>query len=109
MASSSVTLVGEADRKMLKMAMKSANGGSQVKNRVVPPEAIQKYKKKIEKLSGQIKEILEEEKAEKALRETEMQIRKTENMIKHEQEIYSRPARTWFKSKKDKTTKSRKK
>lgn len=31
-----------------------------------------------------------------------MEIRKGENMMEHEDEIYSRPARTWFQSEKDK-------
>ncbi|KAI9252985.1 P-loop containing nucleoside triphosphate hydrolase protein [Phascolomyces articulosus] len=98
----SVTLVGEADRKMLKMAIKSATAGSQVKNRVVPTEAIQKYKKKVDKLTPQIEEILQEEKEERALRNAEMQLQKGENIIKHSTDIYSRPARTWFKTNKEK-------
>ncbi|KAI9490348.1 P-loop containing nucleoside triphosphate hydrolase protein [Zychaea mexicana] len=98
----SVTLVGESDRKMLKMAIKSANAGSQVKNRVVPAEAIQKYKKKVEKLTPQIEEILQEEKEERALRNAEMQLQKGENLIRHSTDIYSRPARTWFKTNKEK-------
>ncbi|KAI7848572.1 P-loop containing nucleoside triphosphate hydrolase protein [Circinella umbellata] len=98
----SVTLVGESDRKMLKMAIKSAAAGSQVKNRVVPAESIQKYKKKVEKLTPQIEEILQEEKEERALRNAEMQLQKGENMIKHSSDIYSRPARTWFKTNKEK-------
>ncbi len=31
-----------------------------------------------------------------------MEIRKGENMLKHQKEILSRPKRTWFKSEKDK-------
>ncbi|KAI8086976.1 P-loop containing nucleoside triphosphate hydrolase protein [Gilbertella persicaria] len=93
----SVTLVGEADRKMLKMAIKSAQG-SQVKNRVVNHDLIQKYKQKVESLSDQIKEVLAEEKEEKALRNAEMQLKKSENMLLHSDEIYARPARTWFQT-----------
>lgn len=84
------------------MAIKSATAGSQVKNRVVPAEAIQKYKKKVDKLTPQIEEILQEEKEERALRNAEMQLQKGENMIKHSSDIYSRPARTWFKTNKEK-------
>lgn len=101
----SVTLVGEADRKMLKMAIKSANTGSQVKNRVIPAETIQKYKKKVDQLSPQIEEILQEEKQERAIREAEMKVQKSENLLKHASEIYSRPARTWFQTNKEKKTK----
>ncbi|KAI9323735.1 P-loop containing nucleoside triphosphate hydrolase protein [Dichotomocladium elegans] len=101
----SVTLVGEADRKMLKMAIKSASAGSQVKNRVIPAETIQKYKKKVDALAPQIQEILQEEKEERAIREAEMKVHKSENMLKHAQEIYSRPARTWFQSNQEKKAK----
>ncbi len=32
-----------------------------------------------------------------------MELQKGENMLKHGEEIFSRPARTWFQSSKDKT------
>ncbi|KAI8350857.1 P-loop containing nucleoside triphosphate hydrolase protein [Blakeslea trispora] len=97
----SVTLVGEADRKMLKMAIKSAQG-SQVKNRVVNHEVVARYKQKIESLNDQIKEVLAEEKEEKAIRNAEMQLKKSENMLLHGDEIYARPARTWFQTETEK-------
>lgn len=100
--------MGEADRKLLKMAIKSANSGSQVKNRVIPQDTILKYRTKVEQLSPQVAEILEEEKAERAIRETEMQIRRSQNMIRHEKEIFNRPARTWFKTNKEKKDSKRK-
>ena len=31
-----------------------------------------------------------------------MELKKGQNMIEHEEEIYSRPARTWFQSEKEK-------
>jgi ATP-dependent RNA helicase DDX27 len=31
-----------------------------------------------------------------------MEVRKGQNMIEHEAEIFSRPARTWFQSEKEK-------
>ena len=36
------------------------------------------------------------------LRQAEMEIKKGENLIEHEEEIFSRPARTWFQNEKDK-------
>jgi ATP-dependent RNA helicase DDX27 len=33
-----------------------------------------------------------------------MELRKGENMIAHEDEIYARPARTWFQSAREKET-----
>jgi ATP-dependent RNA helicase DDX27 len=99
----SVTLVGEADRKMLKMAIKSSVG-AQVKNRVVNHELVQRYKQKVESLGAQIKEVLAEEKQERAIRNAEMQLKKSENMLHHGAEIYARPARTWFQTETEKKT-----
>ncbi|KAG0165454.1 nucleolar DEAD-box protein required for synthesis of 60S ribosomal subunit [Apophysomyces sp. BC1034] len=95
-----VTLVGEQDRKMLKMAIKSAT--SQVKNRVVTAETVQKYRIKVENLSPKIKEVLQEEADDRKIRNAEMKVLKTENMLKHGDEIYARPARTWFQTEKEK-------
>lgn len=36
------------------------------------------------------------------MRKAEMELKKGQNMIEHEAEIYSRPARTWFQNTKDK-------
>lgn len=38
------------------------------------------------------------------MRQGEMELRKGQNMIEHEAEIFSRPARTWFQSEKEKKT-----
>ncbi|CAM0135987.1 nucleolar DEAD-box protein required for synthesis of 60S ribosomal subunit [Umbelopsis sp. WA50703] len=97
----SVTLIGEADRKLLKMAVKSSTK-SQVKHRVVPAELIVKYKTKLESITEQVKDVMKQEKEDKAMRQAEMELKKSENMLNHANEIYSRPARTWFQSDKDK-------
>lgn len=67
----SVTLVGEADRKVLKAAIKHSAGEDQVRHRVVPPDAVAKYTEKLESLKGEIAEIMKEEKEEKLVRGTE--------------------------------------
>ena len=36
------------------------------------------------------------------MRKAEMELKKGQNMIEHEAEIFSRPARTWFQSNKEK-------
>ncbi|KIM85227.1 hypothetical protein PILCRDRAFT_5570 [Piloderma croceum F 1598] len=94
----SVTLVGESDRKMLKAAIKHGSGEDKVRHRVVPPEAVSKWAEKLNSMKDEISEILQEEKEEKQIRQAEMELRKGQNMIEHEEEIYSRPARTWFQS-----------
>ncbi len=62
---SSVTLVGEADRKMLKAAIKHASGEDQVRHRQVPQEAVQKWAQKLDELKDEISAVLQEEKEEK--------------------------------------------
>ncbi|KAJ7492598.1 DEAD-domain-containing protein [Mycena latifolia] len=98
----SVTLVGEADRKMLKAAIKHGADADQVRHRIVPSEAVTKWVEKLEELKDEISEILKEEKEEKQFRQAEMELKKGQNMMEHEAEIYSRPARTWFQTGKEK-------
>lgn len=64
----SVTLVGEADRKMLKAAIKRSTGEDQVRHRIVPAETIQMWVEKLANLKTEIAGILEEEKEEKQVR-----------------------------------------
>ncbi|TFK30462.1 ATP-dependent RNA helicase drs1 [Coprinopsis marcescibilis] len=98
----SVTLVGEADRKLLKAAIKHAVGEDQVRQRVVDASVVQKFSDKLESFKSEIEAVLKEEKEEKHIRRAEMELSKGENMMKHEEEIFSRPARTWFQSNKEK-------
>ncbi|KAJ6604671.1 DEAD-domain-containing protein [Mycena vulgaris] len=98
----SVTLVGEADRKMLKAAIKHGADADQVRHRIVPSEAVTKWVEKLDELKDEISEILKEEKEEKQFRQAEMELKKGQNMMEHEAEIYSRPARTWFQTGKEK-------
>ncbi|KAF4617460.1 hypothetical protein D9613_006091 [Agrocybe pediades] len=98
----SVTLVGEADRKMLKAAIKHSSGEDQVRHRIIPADIVQTWVEKVASLNTEIAEILQEEKEEKQYRKAEMELKKGQNMIEHEEEIYSRPARTWFQTAKEK-------
>ncbi|KAF9931629.1 nucleolar DEAD-box protein required for synthesis of 60S ribosomal subunit [Linnemannia zychae] len=92
-----VTLVGENDRKLLKLAIKNADKRT-VKNRVIPQDVITRYRERVEGLTEGVKEVMAEEKEDKALRQAEMEMRKSANLLKHEDEIYSRPAKTWFQT-----------
>ena len=65
---SSVTLVGEADRKMLKAAIKHSAGEDQVRHRVVPPATVAKFAAKLESLKSDITEVMKEETEEKQVR-----------------------------------------
>jgi ATP-dependent RNA helicase DDX27 len=95
-----VSLIGEADRPVLKMALKSSK--DEVKNRVIPAQVIAKFEKKLKGFEEAVTELYSEEKLERDMRKAEMQVTKMENMLKHEDEIKSRPARTWFQNTKEK-------
>ncbi|KAI1317692.1 nucleolar DEAD-box protein required for synthesis of 60S ribosomal subunit [Mortierella claussenii] len=92
-----VTLAGENDRKLLKMAIKNADKKT-VKHRVIPQDVITRYRERVEGLTESVKEIMAEEKEDKAMRQAEMEMKKSNNLLKHEDEIYSRPAKTWFQT-----------
>ncbi|AQZ09600.1 DRS1 (YLL008W) [Zygosaccharomyces parabailii] len=103
----SVSFVGESsqDRSIVKSAIKGAEEsgeGNLPLGRNVDWKEIEAINGTIESLSDTVKEILEEEKAEKEILQAEMQLRKGENLIKHKQEIASRPKRTWFQSEAEK-------
>ncbi|GJJ68339.1 ATP-dependent RNA helicase DDX27 [Entomortierella parvispora] len=92
-----VTLAGENDRKLLKLAIKNADKRT-VKHRVIPQDVITRYRERVEGLTDGVKEVMAEEKEDKALRQAEMEMRKSQNLLRHEDEIYSRPAKTWFQT-----------
>lgn len=104
---------------MLKSAIKHAANEDQIRHRIVPPDVVTKWGERLEELKGNIMEIMREEKEEKQvcpeillwtnrlirvdqLRQAERYIQKGQNMLEHEVEIFSRPARTWFQSTKEK-------
>lgn len=97
----SLTLVGELDRKMVKQILKKASPDS-IKQRKLEPEVVKTVALELAELEDDIKLVQEEEKEEKLLRRTEMELTKGQNMIQHAAEIHARPASTWFQSEKDK-------
>ncbi|WVW86968.1 ATP-dependent RNA helicase DRS1 [Kwoniella bestiolae CBS 10118] len=97
----SISLVGEADRKMLKAAIKQSEA-DQIRNRIIPSEAINAMAEKLNEIKDEIQEVMREEKEEKLMRQADMELKKGQNMVEHQDEIYARPARTWFQSEKDK-------
>ncbi|KAJ9077494.1 nucleolar DEAD-box protein required for synthesis of 60S ribosomal subunit [Entomophthora muscae] len=107
-AGRSVSLVGEGDRKVLKAAIKSINSVdltvtvSSVKHRTVPQEVVEKLNLKLANIAPKITAILQEEKEEKMINKGLMEANKASNFINHEDEIKSRPARSWFQSSQEK-------
>ncbi len=66
--------MGEADRKILKAAIKRAAGEDQVRHRTIPSEIVARWSKKLESLKDEIAGVLREEKEEKQVRMTQSTI-----------------------------------
>ncbi|RDW71283.1 putative ATP-dependent RNA helicase drs1 [Coleophoma cylindrospora] len=97
------TLAAEPDRKVVKAAVKSGRSqGAKIVSRVIEASEADEWAEKVEEMQEEIEEILVEEKEDKLLAQTEMQVRKGENIMVHEDEIKGRPKRTWFESEADK-------
>ncbi|KAJ4360297.1 nucleolar DEAD-box protein required for synthesis of 60S ribosomal subunit [Didymosphaeria variabile] len=99
----SCTIAAEPDRKVVKQAVRSSRSqGAKVVSRQVPQEESDKWTQKLKEFEDEIEEVLQEEKEERAMSITERDLKRGENLIVHEDEIKSRPKRTWFESEKDK-------
>ncbi|KAL7792488.1 hypothetical protein V8C37DRAFT_402435 [Trichoderma ceciliae] len=99
-----VTLAAEPDRKVVKAAVKAGKAqGSKIISRIIEAKDADKWQAEIDGMDDEIEEIEKEEKEERQLAQVEMQIKKGENIIRHEAEIKSRPKRTWFETQHDKT------
>jgi ATP-dependent RNA helicase DDX27 len=97
------TLAAEPDRKVVKAAVKSGKAqGAKIISRVIEAADADMWADKVTEMEDEIEEILKDEKEEKLLAQSEMQIRRGENIIVHEDEIKGRPRRTWFESEQDK-------
>lgn len=99
----SITLAAEPDRKVVKAAVKQGKAqGSKIISRVIEAVDADKWQDQIDAWEDEIEAIMREEKAEKVMQQVEMQVKKGENILKHEDEIMNRPKRTWFESQRDK-------
>lgn len=90
----SVSLAGEEERKIVKEVIKTAR--NPVKSRVIPPDILEKYRQKLEKLEPQIVQILQEEYEERLLSKAENQANRAEKILKGETD----EKRPWFQTKK---------
>jgi ATP-dependent RNA helicase DDX27 len=71
-------------------------------SRVIESSEADAWAAKVDSMADEIEEILKEEKEDKQLAQAEMQVKRGENIIVHEDEIKGRPKRTWFESEADK-------
>lgn len=114
-----ITIVTEGDRKMVRQAIKASLAASKGKakegqmiepaddadaysTRSMPADEMKAITAKIQELDSEIEAIMQEEKLEKTLRQTESELEKGENMLKYKDEILARPKRTWFQSEREK-------
>lgn len=98
-----ITLAAEPDRKVVKAAVKAGKAqGAKISSLVIEAAEADKWQEQIDGFEDEIDEIIQEEKEEKQINNAEMQIKKGENMMAHEEEIKSRPKRTWFETQNDK-------
>lgn len=98
-----LTLVGESDRKLVKLAMKHAPQET-IKQRTVPTEVVNLVIQELRDMQDEVREVMREEKEEKEFRKGNMELTKAQNLLEHEVEIKSRPARTWFQTETEKKT-----
>lgn len=97
------TLAAEPDRRVVKAAVRAGRAqGAHIVSRVVDPAAADGWAAKIEALGDEVEAVLEEEREQKLLGQAEVQVRRAENRVLHEEEILARPRRTWFESEREK-------
>ncbi|KYN37293.1 putative ATP-dependent RNA helicase DDX27 [Trachymyrmex septentrionalis] len=92
----SVSLAGEQERTLVKKIIKQAK--NPIKNRIISPDIIEKYNKKLESLEPDVQKILQEEKSEKELAKVENEANRIEKILKVEDD---KEQRSWFQSKKE--------
>eukprot|EP00013_Stygamoeba_regulata_P027324 CAMPEP_0177646114 /NCGR_PEP_ID=MMETSP0447-20121125/9601_1 /TAXON_ID=0 /ORGANISM="Stygamoeba regulata, Strain BSH-02190019" /LENGTH=955 /DNA_ID=CAMNT_0019148625 /DNA_START=156 /DNA_END=3019 /DNA_ORIENTATION=+ len=99
-AGRAVSLVGEADRPLLKLILRK--GEVQAKGREVPADSVAHWRARIEQMQPDLRAIAHEEHIERELRLAEQEAARAENLLHHEAEIFARPRRTWFQSSEEK-------
>jgi len=92
-----LSLIGESgyERSLLKSIVKHSPPNT-CKHRVVSRDSVVYWKEKVAQMGQAIIQVNSLEREEKAERVTTREIDKVENLLTHDEEIHSRPARTWF-------------
>ncbi|XP_076644360.1 dead-box helicase Rs1 [Halictus rubicundus] len=93
----SVSLAGEQERTLVKEIIKNAK--NPVKNRIIPPDIIEKYNKKLQSLEPDVEKILEEERNERELAKMENQTNRVEKLLKSENNKGQQ--RSWFQTQRE--------
>ena len=93
----SVSLAGEQERSLVKEIIKNAK--NPVKNRIIPPDIVGKYNKRLQSLEADVEKILEEERQERELAKIENQANRVERLLKDEKDTGEQ--RSWFQTQKE--------
>ncbi|XP_033333122.2 dead-box helicase Rs1 isoform X1 [Megalopta genalis] len=93
----SVSLAGEQERSLVKDIIKNAK--NPVKNRIIPPDIIEKYNKKLQSLEPDVEKILEEERNERELAKIENQTNRAEKFLKNVNNKAEQ--RSWFQTQRE--------
>jgi len=96
-----------AERSLLRPILRLAkNQSATIRTRTLPPATIDDLTQKIKSLEPDLDAILLEEKEERLIQQSEREVTKGENLVRYEDEIASRPKRTWFQDEKGKRNSS---
>jgi ATP-dependent RNA helicase DDX27 len=99
----SCTLAAEPDRKVVKAAVKTGKAqGAQIRQRTIEGDEIDSWHTRLTDLESEVEAVLREEKEERVLQQVDRDLNRADNIVKYEDEIMSRPKKTWFESEKDK-------
>merc|ERR1711871_744538 len=94
-------------RKVMKEVLKGEGAAlgavaGKILSRSIPPIIIKEYISKIAGIEAGIRQALSEEKKKHEIEEADEELQRAENMILYEEEIKSRPARTWHQTETEK-------
>lgn len=96
----SVTLCDDREAKKLRAMVRKSK--DKVYTREIESNLIEKYKGKAEQMEGEIKQVFKLESYEKEMVQAEQAAIRAQNMLKHSDEIYNRPKKTWIISSRQK-------
>jgi ATP-dependent RNA helicase DDX27 len=99
------TIASDEDRKVIRSAVRAARTSdpdASIKGRTLPADEVESWFERLQKLEEEVEAVMLEEKEARASDIAERELRRGENLVRYEEEITSRPRRTWFETEKQK-------
>lgn len=101
-AGRSITLVSDGRRGVMKRVLKGDGAvlseSGQVLSRTVHGSVLEEFTNKVSSLEEKLRQSLREERRDKEMDAAEREAERAENLLRFEEEISARPARTWHQS-----------